>query len=286
MPASTELIDFKGRPAVRLGLSSGASTVVALHGAHVLSWMPTQGVERLYLSDKSEFVAGKAIRGGIPVIFPQFSDHGPLPRHGFARTRDWELVSHRSGTGDGGDFACAVFRLEADAHTHAIWSHDFAIELTAMLSEGRLDVELEVENQGDSPLDFTAALHTYVRVQEVEMTAVEGLTGKRYRDQTQGGEVKEERSDAVMVTDELDRIYLNVANPVLVRARGGALAIQADGLPDVVVWNPWEAKCAALADMPKDGFRRMLCVEAAAVARPIIVAPGEFWVGRQTLVAL
>jgi glucose-6-phosphate 1-epimerase len=54
----------------------------------------------------------------------------------------------------------------------------------------------------------------------------------------------------------------------------------------VVVWNPWEEKCAALPDMPKDGFRRMLCVESAAAAKPVALEPGDTWFGRQTLVAL
>ena len=38
--------------------------------------------------------------------------------------------------------------------------------------------------------------------------------------------------------------------------------------------------------MPALGFRRMLCVEAAAVGTPIVLDPGGTWSGRQTLVAL
>ena len=64
------------------------------------------------------------------------------------------------------------------------------------------------------------------------------------------------------------------------------LGINADGFPDVVVWNPWVARSAAIADLPDDGFRRMLCVEAAAAREPVRVPAGENWSGRQTLVAL
>jgi glucose-6-phosphate 1-epimerase len=52
-----------------------------------------------------------------------------------------------------------------------------------------------------------------------------------------------------------------------------------------VVWNPWVDKCADLADMPADGWRHMLCVEAAAT-RPVSLPAGEEWYGRQTLVAV
>lgn len=286
MAANSELTDFHGLPAVRLTLSSGATALVTQYGAQLLSWQSRPGQERLYLSDKAEFSPGRAIRGGVPVIFPQFSDQGPLPRHGFARTRNWDLIDHRAGKGDGGDYACAVLRLEADAATRALWPHDFALELTVMLGENRLDIELEAENLGQTPLNFTAALHTYLKVQEVEMTAVEGLQGRQYRDQLRGGATQEDRAENLTVAGEVDRIYFDVANPVLLRARNGAVAIQAEGLPDVVVWNPWEPTCAALSDMPKDGFRRMLCIEAAAVGQPVVVAPGEYWVGRQTLVVL
>ena len=66
---------------------------IYLHGAHVTSWVPAGGDERLFLSQKSEFRPGAAIRGGVPVIFPQFGGLGTLPKHGFARTLPWDLSS-------------------------------------------------------------------------------------------------------------------------------------------------------------------------------------------------
>jgi glucose-6-phosphate 1-epimerase len=50
-----------------------------------------------------------------------------------------------------------------------------------------------------------------------------------------------------------------------------------------VVWNPGEAKCAALADMPAHGFARMLCVEAAQVFEPVSIPAAGQWVGWQRL---
>ena len=51
------------------------------------------------------------------------------------------------------------------------------------------------------------------------------------------------------------------------------------------LWNPWADKGAALADLPPDGWRRMLCVEAAVAGAPLTVRPGEEWYGRQKLMA-
>ena len=89
-----------GLDALELIAPDGARAVVALHGAHVLSWTPAGAPEQLYLSPKSEFTAGQAIRGGVPVCFPQFAARGPLPKHGFARTRPWQLVSAEQGEHD------------------------------------------------------------------------------------------------------------------------------------------------------------------------------------------
>jgi glucose-6-phosphate 1-epimerase len=55
------------------------------------------------------------------------------------------------------------------------------------------------------------------------------------------------------------------------------------GFEDVVVWNPWSERAAALPDLPDDDWRRMLCIEAARIGRPIRLAPGAHWQGSQTL---
>ena len=84
MAATIEHIDFHGRPALRLRTKAGAAAVVSLHGAQVLSWTPPGGADRLYLSPQAVFDGRTAIRGGIPLCFPQFADLGSLPQHGFA----------------------------------------------------------------------------------------------------------------------------------------------------------------------------------------------------------
>jgi glucose-6-phosphate 1-epimerase len=47
-----------------------ASVEIYLHGATVTSWK-ILGQEMLYLSPQAVFAPGKAIRGGIPVVFRQ-----------------------------------------------------------------------------------------------------------------------------------------------------------------------------------------------------------------------
>src|SRR5512139_4252652 len=82
-----------GLPKLTLVAPDGARAEVYLYGAHVVSWVPAGGQERLFLSRTSAFRAGAPIRGGVPVVFPQFGALGPLPLHGLVRLMVWELAT-------------------------------------------------------------------------------------------------------------------------------------------------------------------------------------------------
>jgi len=51
-----------------------------------------------------------------------------------------------------------------------------------------------------------------------------------------------------------------------------------------VVWNPWQEKAAAMADLGDDDYVTMVCVEAGAVATPHTLAPSHSFQARQTFV--
>jgi len=282
MTDQIEMAELHGQPVLKLQTPDGAVALVSLFGAQVLSWTPAGGEDRLYLSPEAVFDGKTPIRGGVPVCFPQFASLGPLPKHGFARTQLWSVTDTRPGK----DFTLVTLRLLDNADTRAEWPHAFAAEMSIAIGAGRLDIELEVENTGDAPFSFTAALHTYLKVKEVEAARIAGLRGLEYRDSADGDTSKLELNDEVTIDDEIDRIYHGMPPALLVHEGHRTLGIHAENLPDVVVWNPWVDKCASLADMPADGFRRMLCVEAAAVREPVELAPGASWWGRQSLVAM
>lgn len=282
MSSSVETIEFNGIEALLLKAEGGARAVVSRLGAQVLSWKTPDGKERLFLSDKAVFDGSRAIRGGIPVCFPQFSGLGDLPKHGLLRQKPWTVEEQSGRPG----FALACLVTGDDEATRALWPHAFRAELTVVLEASRLDVELAVENTGEAPFTFTAALHSYLRVNEVENVHIQGLQGLEYRDAAKGDAIRRETAAEVVVDDLMDRVYHGVSKPLLVSERGGNLGVDADGFPDVVVWNPWETQGAALPDMERLDFRRMLCVEAAVARQPVFLPAGQSWVGRQTLVAV
>lgn len=265
--------------------SSGSSARITRHGAQVVSWTDSAGRERLYLSRETRFGAGASIRGGIPVIFPQFGN-GPLPKHGFVRTRDWSLVSHGATS--------AVLRVTDDDATRAIWPHRFLVELQVELTES-LTVRLRVRNTGQSSFAFSAALHNYFLVDDVTAATVQGLGGVSYHDKTAPAMTGSTASaadrvqdvDALAIDRETDRVYVGGPRQLSIERASGSSAtvIAEEGFTDWVVWNPWREGAAALPDMPSDDFLRMLCVEAARVDAPVVLDPGMEWIGTETMTA-
>lgn len=268
---------WHGLPCVLLRLPRGDEATVALFGGHVLSWRTADGRERLYLSPRAAHDGRTAIRGGVPVCFPQFAGRGALPKHGFARTRAWRLVDGSAA----GDVARARLELADDDATRPLWPVAFALRLEVELRTDALRLGLSVDNLGTAPCSFTAALHTYLRAAPVEACRLRGLEGCAFEDSVTGGTGRQ-GDEPLAVAGELDRIYGSPPPALVLETPDGPVAIaQGGGLRDTVVWNPGPA--AQLADLPPGGYREMLCVEAACIHEPAVVAPGGRWQGWQQL---
>lgn len=269
-------IQFSGRDALRLALPSGDACVIALHGAQLLSWTTSDGTERLYLSPRAVFDGQSAIRGGVPLCWPQFNQRGPLPKHGFARNRAWQPLAAAQDE--------AALQLVDDASTRALWPEAFSLQWRVRLASGQLHMALDVENTGDRPWPFAAALHTYLRVQDIAQARLEGLAGTPRWDAVRDLHGTQSAS-ALAFDGEFDSVYRPAEGATLrLRHSGATIALrQSASCTETVVWNPGEALCARLHDMPGDGWRHMLCVEAARIDAPVMLAPGERWQAWQQL---
>jgi glucose-6-phosphate 1-epimerase len=269
---------YQGQACQRLTLPCGDTVLVALQGAHVLSWV-SQGHERLFLSPANAWDGSSAIRGGVPVCFPQFNQRGTLPKHGFARNMAWTAGKPLAS----GDAAHIDFTLSSNPDTHAIWQQAFVAVLRVALTPGQLTLTLTVHNtEVKNDLHFTGALHTYLAVDDIDLTELRGLGGCPEWDAV--ADVHGLADEALYFDGEFDCVYDASANPLHLQDGTSTLHIeQSPSWANSVVWNPGEGKCAALADMPAHGFARMLCVEAAQVFDPISIPAGSQWVGWQRL---
>ncbi|CAD7695457.1 unnamed protein product [Ostreobium quekettii] len=255
----------------------GDKAEVYLHGAHVTSWIPeATGKEMIFVSKDAIFKPPKAIRGGVPVCFPQFSDMGPLGAHGFARNSAFEVQD-----GESDQVTLALRPSEEDLER---WPQKFELRITVALSPGCLTQTMEVQNMGSSAMEFTCALHTYFRVEDVTNAQVKGLRGLTYLDNLQSRERFTEANACVEFSGEVDRIYCGAPDTIdlVDGAAGHSVVIEKTGFPDAVVWNPWVDKAASLKDFGDEEYKEMVCIEpAVAGSDPISLDAGKMWTAVQ-----
>lgn len=263
-----------------LSSTDGARAEMVAHGAHLCSWIPAAGDEQLFLSTKSEFAEGAAIRGGVPIVFPQFSGMGVLPKHGFARTAPWKLLS--AGQTEQGA-AQAVFELQENIARLMLWPHVFRAEYSVTLAGDTLQLDFTVSNTGDTVFQFTSALHTYFKIDDIQETQLHGLGGLSYRDTVTGQNACIQHEEVLRIDGEVDRIYGDVHQTVLIVQAHQSIEVTQSGFADAVVWNPGAEKAAQITDLEDDGYQRMVCVEAAAIMRPVTLEPGRSWNGMQRM---
>ena len=274
-----EHCNFHGLPALRLRAADGSIATITLHGAHVVSWTSPQGVEQLYLSPNTRFEGGQAIRGGVPVVFPQFNTRGVLPRHGFARTCRWAVLESAEPSQD-----CAVtLALQTHKVIQSLWPHRFACELTVALQGGSLALTLTVRNQDSQALDFQAALHTYLAVGSITGLTLSGLEHSHFEDCTEGQSGVTKPHAAWQPPATMDRIYYKAPQQLQLQSSLGLRTLQQSGFEDTVVWNPGLGAAGTPADLPWDGHQQFLCVEAAQIGQPVQLQPGQVWHGTQTI---
>jgi glucose-6-phosphate 1-epimerase len=269
---------FHGLPAHVLRLSQGDHVRVLQHGAQVVSWV-ADGRERFFLSPQARLDGRSAIRGGVPVCFPQFNQRGPLPKHGFARHLPWDVEGPPVCTAER---ASLILCLRDNEATHAHWQQAFEARVRVDLAPGSLQITLSVRNTDTRPLDFSGALHSYLAVDDIDKARLEGLQGQAEWDAVRDHHGR--GAEALHFEGEFDRVYAATPQPLLLREDRQVLEIaQSPSWAQTVVWNPGAALCATLTDMPADGHLRMLCVEAAQVLAPIRLPAGGEWSGWQRL---
>lgn len=253
-----------------------ADAEVYLHGAHVTAFAPRGEAPVLWLSPDAVFTSGRAIRGGVPIVWPWFGPHGSdstKPQHGFARNLQWQVAATRACADGSSEI---TLELTENEHTLALWPHPFRLEHTVRAGRG-LSMVLTSHNTGDEPVSLGAALHSYFSIADITQARVEGLEECTYLDQLTSRIVKRQPGP-VTFDREVDRIYFGAPRDrVIVDATAGrAVHVATTGSRSTVVWNPWVDKSRAMADFPDEGYRNMLCVEPANAGDDVrVLAPGE-----------
>ena len=247
-----------------------------LQGGHVAHWTPRGQRPVLLTSSKSLFAPGKAIRGGVPIIFPWFGGRGgglPGPAHGFARSMAWTLEETNLRADGVVEITVALTPSDASRNYGV---DGFYVRFRAGFG-AMLEMVLETRNDSAAPFPYEEALHTYFAVADINQTSVTGLEGTTYIDKTDGFKRKQQPDEPVRVAKETDQVHLStqvvcvVHDPVWKRR----MIVEKSGSDSTVVWNPWVEKTKGMADMAPEDWREMICVETAnADENAVKLAPG------------
>lgn len=246
---------------------------ISLHGAHLLSFVPRGFDDLLWLSPTTARPP-KAIRGGVPVCWPYFGKQGQAEgavQHGHARLSRWPLTEvKREAEGT------VVLKLALPLRDGV------PLELQMSVHIGReLRQSIDTLHRGDTPYRLTQALHTYFRVSDATQTTVTGLEGLHYDDKYDGGTHLQSGDWSLHDPRDpgrSDRIYAGTGHrfDLLDPAGGRRIRLDTFGSRSLVVWNPGEAGARAIADMPDDGWRHFVCLEAANASDDAIeLEPGQ-----------
>lgn len=284
--------------------ASDARLEVYLHGATVTSFTH-QGQELFFLSELAIFDGTKSIRGGNPIVWPQFAGQGPLAPHGFARVTHWELIS----VGDGH----VELRL---SHEHvapavrALWPHAFELTLRLTFEGPALRSELRVCALDDSPLLFDALQHAYLRLGDAALpsdglpgaAAVHGVKELHFLDiaaAREGGgvAVEESSSETLALGGDVERIYVSAGGrSVVLRGVCGPSydAVRVDHratirdvssheevpvTSELVVFKPSAQRAASIGGFAPEDWRRFVAIEPGCVtpAAAVALAPNKIF---------
>lgn len=265
-----------GWPYVHLE-NKGATAFISTYGAHVLHYTPEEGTDILWNTPASFFEAGKPIRGGVPVCWPWFGPHASdpsKPMHGFARLAIWDIV--KTGMNGNGETEL-VLSIRDNDYTRGLWPYPFQAWFIVRLGK-KLSLTLSVVNNGTEPFTFADALHTYFKVGDASQITIEGLEGCTYLDGTNNNNKIVQTEKVAEIKKEENRRYLDtssdciIVDPVL----GRKIKVEKQNSNTTVVWNPWINTARSMPDFDDEGYKTMVCVEAAnAFNDTVTLRPGE-----------
>jgi glucose-6-phosphate 1-epimerase len=254
-----------------------ADAEIYQQGAHMARWIPRGQRPVLFLSSKTFLEPGKAIRGGVPVIFPWFGPRSggkPGPAHGFARIVPWSVESANLLSSGAVEIA---FSLAPDDASRALGFDAFAVRFTVTIGS-ELGMSLDVTNRSERPLVFEEALHSYFAISGIGNVAIGGLEGTTYIDKTDHFTRKVQSSAPLRIGKETDQVHLNTTADCVISDSqwNRRIVIHKTGSQSTVVWNPWIEKAASLEDLGPGEWQEMVCVETANVGENFVtLSPGD-----------
>lgn len=262
----------------------GAKAEVFLFGATVTKFETASGHSLIWCSKTAKLDGTKAIRGGIPLVFPQFGQPiKEMAQHGFARNNVWSCASKTDDS--------VTLTLDNTKVTHDAWPFAYKLTFKVSVEAEKLVTSYYVQNIGSDSFPFHCLQHTYLNVGDITGTKVIGLKSNRFLDKTSSDvtSLNFETSESAEISAFTDRVYVGLGGEVKVVCPSKTIVVEgrasywstleaSESVPmasDTVVWNPWEANARGMADFDDEGYKEMLCIEPGLVSAFHKLEPGK-----------
>lgn len=265
-------------------------------GATLASYVTSAGREVLFVSKLAKTDGSKAIRGGVPLVFPQFGQpNKDMPSHGFLRCNYWTTGTSYDNDNEAGCEFTLALKDVTKGRGEGIWADgtaDCALSYMVKIKASSLTTTLHIKNTGEKSFDYQTLLHTYYRINgskamDKDSCNVLGLEGYNVDDKITG-EQSVQDGTSIIIDREVDRIYSPPEGKSKLEVKicsgqdGSELSLEAsatDGKKDIpvsaVVWNPYIEKAQRLGDFDNEEYHDMLCVEPGLLNGLDALAPGE-----------
>ena len=129
---------------------------ISSHGAELQSIRNAEGREYLWQGDEKYWPRRSPLL--FPIVCGLWKDEYRvdgrtfnLPRHGFARDMDFEVVE-KSDTS-------VTYTLESNAQTREVYPYDFELDVTYILNDDNINVIWSVKNTGKEEMHFQIGGH-------------------------------------------------------------------------------------------------------------------------------
>jgi glucose-6-phosphate 1-epimerase len=221
-------------------------------------------------------------RGGVPILFPQFADRGPLPKHGFARNMTWQCAR----SSQGGPVFQGHYQLQILPHHVKEWPHSAMLDLHYVLTATEFSLNLKIQNCGENTFLWTGGLHPYWHVADLLQSRIVGLQNTFYNDRHIAGSHLDKNAELTLSENAFERLYLGA--PVLeLLTKEKRIRLECEGFTEWMIWNPGAEGSHNFIDLLKTDWRRFVCIEPVIANASNELKPGEMFEGalRTTLLA-
>jgi glucose-6-phosphate 1-epimerase len=213
-------------------------------------------------------------RAGIPVLFPQFGEWGPLRKHGIVRNKKWQLNREEFR-----NFKKEIqYSLAIHSGEDPSWPYDAILDLRFSISSNDIHVSINIQNTGEKSFIWSGGLHPYFSVANLLEVRVRGFQNCPVRNKFDPTQSRFEEEFLGFSEKPCESLFDSIGSVELLMT-SGSLILSATGFNQWMVWNPGKDGAREIHDLPDEDWNKFLCIEPAIVDPAMQLNPGQTFSG-------